>query len=89
MTRYLDPAKVTAVRRTALPSQRLDSLGYTKPGGTPSDTMLKLGGRWYRVMFLCFGTGSTSIIKVNGESVIIPHHDLVMLQQSATSTSEG
>lgn len=83
MSRYLDISKVTAVAITELPAQRLDPDGYTKAGGSPTDMVIKVDSKSRRVMFMCFGTGSTAFVKLDGDKAIITSSDYWALRSRA------
>ena len=56
------------------PAARLTREGYTCRGGSPTALEAQIVGEtvWRRVYALCFGTGTTWIVKRRGEDIIVP-----------------
>lgn len=90
MLKYLELQQVEALKRTEQPRQRLDSLGYTLRGGSPTDLMLLIEGRWRRVYVICFSNSGSTFINLNREQYFLGRidHDLRDLATGAV-TNEG
>lgn len=60
--------------------------GYTKRSGAPTDRMIRLQGemRWRRLMVWQFSNSGTLFVKVGGENLIVPWHDLPSETSHAT-----
>ncbi len=56
------------------PQPRLTRDGYTCRGGSPTHLEAQIVGEtvWRRVYSLCFGTGTTWIVKRKGANIIVP-----------------
>ena len=56
----------------------LDSQGYTKKCGAPTDYMVQITGsnRWYRVKVWCFSNTATYFITVKNQNIIVNDLDL-------------
>ncbi|MCP4886336.1 MAG: hypothetical protein GY904_06955 [Planctomycetaceae bacterium] len=67
MVKYLELHQVEALKRTEQPQQRLDSLGYTKLGGSPTDLMLLIEGRWRRIYVIQFSNAGSVFVNLNRE----------------------
>ena len=71
MSDNLKRANVTAARHHGNPRPRVDSLGYTLRGGSPSTIQVKVSGqpdnRWRRVYVLQFSNAASHFIMLNGE----------------------
>jgi len=72
-------ATVTLTRIYGDPRPRLDALGYTVQGGSPTRRQVQIDGEvtksgkpvWRRVYCLQFSNAPSFVVKVNGQSVFI------------------
>ena len=65
--------KIAEQRKRGNPQPRMTRDGYTKRGGSPVSTEIRLEGetRFRRVYVICFSNIGTCIIKVKGKAVIV------------------
>tara|TARA_Y100000389_G_scaffold48812_1_gene44332 strand:+ start:94 stop:399 length:306 start_codon:yes stop_codon:yes gene_type:complete len=85
MVKYLELHQVEALKRTKQPRQRLDSLGYTLRGGSPTDLMLLIEGRWRRIYVIQFSNAGSAFVKLNREQYFLGRidHDIRDLAMGA------
>ena len=91
MVKYLELHQIEALKRTEQPRHRLDSLGYTKIGGSPTDLMLLIEGRWRRIYVICFSNSSSTFINLNREKYFLGsiEHDINDLATCAWTNGEA
>lgn len=80
--------KIAESRRTPIdPRRYLTRDGYTKLRGAPSNIMVRLDGEtiWRRVMIWQFSNAGTCFVRVAGECLIVPEHDIPSLPQTAAT----
>lgn len=70
--KYLDEKSVTAVRRTKPLAVRTRS-GYGSK--LPTDIMLQLNKRWYRVYVMIYSNAGSAYILQKGEKVLLGSYD--------------
>jgi hypothetical protein len=73
MIAYLDPARVTARRRTKAPLNRSRD-GYGSK--LPSSWMLQLDGRrWHRVYIICYSNSGSAYVSTKAGSLYLGSYD--------------
>lgn len=78
--------KIAESRHTPIdPRRGMTRDGYTKLSGAPSQTMIRLEGetRWRRVMVWQFSNSGTCFVRVKGECLIVPAHDIPQPKQTS------
>lgn len=66
---YTDSAKVSEVKKTALPNKGQTVGGYGSR--VPSFAMIKYDGYWHRVLVMIYSNAGTAYIVKNGKRLII------------------